>query len=205
MRREYLNHVTGEILTDALLVQYGAPKDLGGVGIFPLEHPAPTYDSLLQKIVLGGDRIWEDGKYIQPYDVVYLSDEQLESNLQELSLAKAKDARDAADSAMSEYMSHYSDIEKMTFPEQRAEVKAYQQDNSVATPVVDMLASERGITREEQLARTIARVEEFDEQSARIVGKQQGYEDTIDLVANDSTQSLRSRIIAIRDMVFDYS
>lgn len=75
---------------------------------------------------------------------------------------------------------NYPQLEKDTWPTQDKEIKAWQTDPANAlTPWIDTAASVRGLTREDYLARTIAKVQQFEQVSAYLTGLRQKYEDQI--------------------------
>lgn len=205
----YYQPSTGKTYTETVLKTMGFPVDnplaFKQAGIFPIEYSRPNYDVDVEELKAKDTPVLQDGVYIQGFDVVELPAEQQQANLDKVAKKKADEARDAADQATAPYLSDFSTVEKMTFEQQRLEVEAYKQNQNVATPTLDALARERGISRMEQITKAIAKVDKFAEISAVVVGKQQGYEDAIKTVKNDDSQSVRSRITAIRDMTFDFS
>lgn len=74
----------------------------------------------------------------------------------------------------------YPQLEKDTWPTQDKESRAWVADpDGAVTPWIDRAASERGITREEYLRRTLAKAEQFKVLSAFLTGRRQRYEDQI--------------------------
>lgn len=205
----YYQPSTGKIYTTAALAMQGFPVNnpaaFAQAGFFPVRYDYPVYDADVEMLKPKAALTLHDGVYTQDFDVVELSAERQQANLEHVAKCKADEARNAADAATEPYLSDFSTVEKMTFEQQRLEVEAYKQNQNVATPTLDALAQERGISRMEQITKAIAKVDKFAELAHYIVGKQQGYEDAIKTVKNDSSQSVRARITAIRDMVFDFS
>lgn len=206
MRKEYYNTVTGEVVTEVVLRARGAPMErLASIGIYPLEHPAPDYDKVTQKLELVPERNLVDGVFIQPYVAVELPLEDQERNLESFAKQRADEARAAADQATQDYLSDFSTVEKMTFEQQRLEVEAYKKNPSVATPTLDALAKERGIPREMQIQKAIVKVDAFTAMATVIVGTQQSYEDSIKTIAGDTAKSIQQRVDALRDLGFVYN
>jgi hypothetical protein len=75
----------------------------------------------------------------------------------------------------------YPSFERHTWPYQRLEVESYILDNTSQTPNIDAIALSRGITREDQLQRTISKTNEFKNISNHLSGRRQYFEDLIDV------------------------
>lgn len=204
----FVNLETKQVVTELTLKRTGLRvSDLDIVrqaGWVPVQYVYPSYDSDIEEIIPEPLTV-EGDSATQHFHVEELPAEQQQANLDRVAKEAADRARDGADQATAPYLSDFSTVEKMTFEQQRLEVEAYKQNQNVATPTLDALARERGISRMEQITKAIAKVDLFAQVSSVVVGKQQSYEDTIKTVKNDDSLSIRARITALRDMTFDYT
>lgn len=205
---DFVNLETKQVVTELTLKRTGLRvSDLDIVrqaGWAPVQYVYPSYDSDIEEIIPEPLTV-EGGNAAQHFRVEELPAEQQQANLDRVAKAAADRARGGADQATAPYLSDFSTVEKMTFEQQRLEVEAYKQNQNVATPTLDALARERGISRMEQITKAIAKVDLFAQVSSVVVGKQQSYEDAIKTVKNDDTLSIRARIAALRGMTFDYT
>lgn len=205
---DFVNLETKQVVTELTLKRTGLRvSDLDIVrqaGWAPVQYVYPSYDSDIEEIIPEPLTV-EGGNAAQHFRVEELPAERQQANLDRVAKEAADRARGGADQATAPYLSDFSTVEKMTFEQQRLEVEAYKQNQNVATPTLDALARERGISRMEQITKAIAKVDLFAQVSSVVVGKQQSYEDTIKTVKNDDTLSIRARIAALRDMTFDYT
>lgn len=205
---DFVNLETKQVVTELTLKRTGLRvSDLDIVrqaGWAPVQYVYPSYDSDIEEIIPEPLTV-EGGNAAQHFRVEELPAEQQQANLARVAKEAADRARGGADQATAPYLSDFSTVEKMTFEQQRLEVEAYKQNQNVATPTLDALARERGISRMEQITKAIAKVDLFAQVSSVVVGKQQSYEDAIKTVKNDDTLSIRARIAALRGMTFDYT
>lgn len=205
---DFVNLETKQVVTELTLKRTGLRvSDLDIVrqaGWAPVQYVYPSYDSDIEEIIPEPLTV-EGGNAAQHFRVEELPAEQQQANLDRVAKEAADRARGGADQATAPYLSDFSTVEKMTFEQQRLEVEAYKQNQNVATPTLDALARERGISRMEQITKAIAKVDLFAQVSSVVVGKQQSYEDAIKTVKNDDTLSIRARVAALRAMTFDYT
>lgn len=73
----------------------------------------------------------------------------------------------------------YSRAEQDTFPYQRLEIEAWRKDNTALTPTLDKIALNRGVSRDDQLARVNAKTLAFQSVSDTSIGKCQKLKDQI--------------------------
>ena len=73
----------------------------------------------------------------------------------------------------------YPDFEKLTFEVQKLDARAWNADNTVITPNVNILALNRGIDREVLLEKISIKATQFEQLSMAIVGQRQRFEDLI--------------------------
>ena len=71
-----------------------------------------------------------------------------ESILDVLKRVKLKFIKDLYQSKINNLMANYNKFELESFADQRTEWKAWKQDDTIATPIIDTLAAARGIDRE---------------------------------------------------------
>jgi hypothetical protein len=72
-----------------------------------------------------------------------------------------------------------SDLELATWEEQKREAIAYTADNTTPTPMLDILATGRGIEKSELVAKILANVESYKEKLANLLAEQQQLEDRV--------------------------
>lgn len=77
---------------------------------------------------------------------------------------------------MKNLMVDASDLEVATWEEQKREALAYQTDNTVSTPLIDILAAGRSITKEELVTKILANVEAYKIKLANLLVEQQTLE-----------------------------
>lgn len=77
-----------------------------------------------------------------------------------------------------------SNVEMISWAEQKKEALSYMEDNSVPTPVLSILASERGISVEELATKVVEKVTAYNTAVATLLSKQQIIDQ---LVKNAST------------------
>jgi hypothetical protein len=69
-----------------------------------------------------------------------------------------------------------SDLEMATWEEQKREALAYQADNTASTPLIDILAAGKSITKEELVTKILANVEAYKIKLANLLVEQQALE-----------------------------
>ena len=112
-------------------------------------------------------------------EAVPLTAEEIEAEADALrpGLIEANNA--AYETAIEQMTADYPAAEIQTWERQRAEVIAWEADQSAPTPWIDMAAGARGLARDEYLARTLAKVTAFAQASAWLTGRRQGIDDAI--------------------------
>jgi hypothetical protein len=73
----------------------------------------------------------------------------------------------------------YPEFEKLTFEKQEQEARAYLADNTLATPTLTSIATERGLTVLELATRVVAKSDQFTQLAATVAGKRQAYHDQL--------------------------
>jgi hypothetical protein len=113
-----------------------------------------------------------DGTFTSPSVVVPIP-------LADLKEARLLELNNTAQALADQATAGYPGFEIQTWPDQRRESTAWQADNTALTPYIDLMASYRGVTRENLLARTVAAVEAFSAYFPKVVGRRQKYADEI--------------------------
>jgi hypothetical protein len=99
--------------------------------------------------------------------------------LAEVKKDKLAEVLAAGDAAMDAIFSRYSKHEKLSWPKQEQEAKSLQADSKAPAPLLQGIATNRGITIEVLQAKVLANVEAFEAAAGFILGTQQKYEDEI--------------------------
>lgn len=99
----------------------------------------------------------------------------------ELKVAKLEEINSSYDTATSALVSTYPSTELLTFDKQEQEARAWDADNTVETPLVDMLALGRQMDKAELVRRIIAKADAFALATGYITGQRQRYEDLLDV------------------------
>jgi hypothetical protein len=112
-------------------------------------------------------------------------DEDLLSAANSLALSLAKEsklktANAECDRRMSLFVASYPEREQQTFTKQEEQARAYLANSVAVTPLLDMLATERGLSKAEMAARIMAKVEPFEVYCGRMIGYRQRLEDQLD-------------------------
>lgn len=87
--------------------------------------------------------------------------------------------------ATSALVNTYPQTELLTFDKQEKEARAWDADNTIATPFLDGLASARGIDKAELVRRVIAKADAFQTVVATLTGLRQKYEDQLNLAQTE--------------------
>lgn len=99
--------------------------------------------------------------------------------VEELKAAKLAEINAAYNAATSSLVSTYPSTELLTFDKQEQEARAWNADNSVETPLVDMLAAGRQMDKAELVRRIIAKSDSFAVATGYLTGQRQRYEDLL--------------------------
>lgn len=118
------------------------------------------------------EKDWKGDYYIKGYAPKQSVDEAKSEKLREINLGY--------DTATYALVATYPQTELLTFDKQEAEARAWDADNSVETPLVDMLASGRQIDKAELVRRIIAKADTFALATGYLAGQRQRYEDLLD-------------------------
>lgn len=89
----------------------------------------------------------------------------------------------------------YPESEVLSWPKQEAEARAVAADHTSSTPLLDALATARGIDKAELVARVIAKADAFAAISGALIGKRQNLEDQLDALPVDATAEQVAAIV----------
>lgn len=103
-------------------------------------------------------------------------------SIEEARRRKHAEINDAFESAASALTEGYPETERLTWTVQLQEAIAWGADGLVATPYLDGLASERGISVGEMRTKTLEQVRQFLAASQVLVGKRQRLRDAVNAV-----------------------
>ncbi|MCA0973387.1 GA module-containing protein [Halomonas denitrificans] len=100
---------------------------------------------------------------------------------------KLEDARQSAmrrinsayEAELASIRSEYPDSEQMTWDKQEREARAYLADSGTATPLLDAMATGRGMGKDELATRIIAKADAWMQASGLATGKRQALEDQV--------------------------
>lgn len=162
-------------------------------GVVPVVvRPIPEHDPQTHHAVLL-EPVEIDGEWVQHWDVRSLSVEDMQSR-QAADTGEATARNNATfESAFAALTADYPPSEIATWERQRAEALAWAADSSAPTPWIDIAASERGIPREDYLARTYPKAASFLAASAWLTGRRQRIDDAIR--AAKTPEQLRAVVI----------
>ena len=117
------------------------------------------------------EKDWKGDYYIKGYAPKQSVDEAKSEKLREINLGY--------DTATSALVATYPRVELLTFDKQEKEARAWDIDNSVETPLVDMLALGRQLDKAELVKRIIAKADAFALTTGYLTGVRQRYEDLL--------------------------
>ncbi|MGO4402185.1 hypothetical protein [Achromobacter sp. PAB15] len=122
-------------------------------------------------------------------------------DLPPLELGQAKEIKRAeivraSSLSVQQYVDEYPAFEVATWAVQESEAIAWLRDSNAATPFCDVLADERGISREDLMNRVVRKAEEFRAVSAVMAGRRQRLFDDIDAVEEGPNAALALAAIA---------
>jgi hypothetical protein len=86
----------------------------------------------------------------------------------------------ACELAIAQISAGYPASEVLSWPKQETEARAWLANNSAATPLIDALASTRGVPKTELVSRIIEKADLFAQVSGQLIGQRQAREDQLD-------------------------
>lgn len=108
-----------------------------------------------------------------------------EDTIDDLIIAKRAQINFSFNQAMQQVTADYPVDEISSWTKQEAEARAFIDDENAVTPLIDALATARGITKEDLASRIIAKAVLFATVSGQLIGTRQGLEDQLDALAED--------------------
>lgn len=105
----------------------------------------------------------------------------------ELKAAKLWDINAGCEAEIAAISASYPASEVLSWSKQEGEARAYTANASAATPLLDALATARGIDKADLAARVIAKADLFAVVSGSIIGKRQALEDQVNALPGDAT------------------
>lgn len=106
----------------------------------------------------------------------YLTDEDRELSVKFNKFVMLKVIADRFSERMKNLMVEASDLEVATWEEQKREALLYQSDNTASTPLIDILATGRGIDKSVLVTKILNNVEEYKTKLANLLVEQQQLE-----------------------------
>ena len=93
---------------------------------------------------------------------------------------KLSEINQAFNNEIKSISSKYPDAEKLSWTKQEQESRAYLNDNSVSTPLIDKIVEARGIDKDELVNRIIEKADAYMSLAGQAIGKRQRLEDLVE-------------------------
>lgn len=193
--KEFRERDTGELLSEkevekkfprTMASKPWSPAALDTFNIDPvLESPKPAASSLVKVVVRNGAIKDVKGNWVQSWqeqDMFSDDENSTKAEKEETYLAEiAEKERDSAIAAINEEFEAevsvlkkgYAQDEIDSWPEQLAQARAYDADNSASTPIIDKAIEENGRTKAEQASRILANAQAYSEFVGAALGRKQ--------------------------------
>ena len=123
-----------------------------------------------------------------------------EELLERAKTAKLYEINAAYEAATSALVSTYPQTELLTFDKQEAEARAWTEDNSAETPLVDALAAGRTMAKAELVRRIVAKADAFAVAVGYYTGQRQKYEDMVKSAETPEAVAAIVPVYALPDM-----
>lgn len=163
-------------------------EDLDEWGAFELQPDQPPTADIVTATNIAEQL--EDGLWYRVYETRSYTQEELTQH-QRNSLQQVNSYMDHIVNNLADY---YPPYERDTWPQQESEAKAYANDNTTLTPVMDAIMGERGLTDRLQFANNvIAKADAYRALAASYAGRRQSYRDRIN---NATTRADIDAIVA---------
>lgn len=123
--------------------------------------------------------------YLLPIGVVEITEQEAKvilnppKSVPDLIAEQLLQVNASCETSMSAIKAGYPDSEVLSWPKQEEEARAWTADNATTTPLLDALATARGITKADLAARVIEKADLFAQISGQTIGKRQGLEDQL--------------------------
>lgn len=184
----FLYLATNELFTPLALKMRGVdPENIEAVrkaGYTLVYYEHPEYDKRTHKIEPKAALTPKGEDFIQEFDIVPLSEEELARALEQAKAEKLQSVNGTCDALMKELVATYPDMEVSTFYKQEEEARAILAGETPKTNMLVVLAAERGIEVHELAQRVIAKSEGFAAATGFYMGQRQKMEDEIDAAQN---------------------
>lgn len=95
---------------------------------------------------------------------------------------KLREINAACDAEVAALATKYPDTEILSWYRQEREARALQADPNAATPLIDNIAAQRGITREDLAGRILAKAEAYAQEAGAAFGRRQALEDKLEAI-----------------------
>lgn len=96
--------------------------------------------------------------------------------------SKLREINAACDAAVDALAAKYPNTEVLSWYRQEREARELLADPEAATPLIDHIAAQRGITREDLAGRIIAKAEAYAQEAGAAFGRRQALEDQLEAI-----------------------
>lgn len=120
-----------------------------------------------------------DGTWAQTWDVRSYTDAERAEALERAKSEAVRRVNEGYNAEMGAILDEYPQAETLTWDKQEREARAWQADNTLATPYIDTLATARSMDKAELVSRIIAKADAWISLSGAATGKRQALEDAI--------------------------
>ncbi len=107
------------------------------------------------------------------------SREVLSKSAEEIEAIKLKNINREYENAIAKLTAGTPDSEKSTWSKQEAEARAYTTDNTAPTPLIDGIATARGVDRVSLIGKIIEKADAYTAAIAQLTGERQAKEDQL--------------------------
>lgn len=105
------------------------------------------------------------------------------SSFTDVAAAKLREINAYCDAEVAALAAKYPDTEVLSWYRQEREARELQADPQASTPLIDNIAAQRGITREDLASRIITKADDYALEAGAAIGRRQALEDQIEAVA----------------------
>lgn len=103
-------------------------------------------------------------------------------SVDDIASAKLREIKAACDAEVAALAAKYPDTEILSWYRQEREARELQADPNAATPLIDNIAAQRGITREDLAGRIIAKAHAYALDAGAAFGRRQALEDQLEAI-----------------------
>lgn len=126
-----------------------------------------------------GDPVWIGADWSEITEAEALAIANPPPTLDEARAAKRREIDAAYSAELAVITDDYPEVERLTWDKQEREARAWAADNTAATPLLDAIASARGLTLSELVTRVIDKADAWVTASGAATGKRQALETAI--------------------------